>query len=80
MLYFVLQTSVSLYGIGEEDNLPEKSKYGSVMSLAQRYVGLIQNMQPRGPYYLGKFNTLAIFDQFGIICTQYAYAMLLLIA
>lgn len=38
-----------------EDTSFKKSEYGSVMSLAQRYVGLIQNIQPCGPFYLGKY-------------------------
>ena len=50
----LFQTNVALYGIGVEDTFFEKSEYGSVMSLAQRYVGFIQNIQSRGPYYLGK--------------------------
>jgi thioesterase domain-containing protein len=45
---------MALYGIGVDDASFEKSDYGTVFTLAQRYVDFIRKIQPRGPYYLGK--------------------------
>ncbi len=50
LLYLTL--NVSLYGIGVDDTSFEMSDYGTVLTLAQRYVGFIQKLQPSGPYYL----------------------------
>ena len=45
---------VALYGIGVDESTCEINDYGTVSGLAKRYVRLIQEIQPNGPYNLGK--------------------------
>ncbi|CAB3989462.1 Phthiocerol synthesis polyketide synthase type I [Paramuricea clavata] len=51
-----ISTNIALYGIGVDDASFEKSDYGTVFTLAQRYVDFIQKIQPRGPYYLAGYS------------------------
>ena len=51
---FIFQPHVALYGIGVDDTSFQKSDYGTVPTLARRYVDLIKKIQPNGPFYLGK--------------------------
>ncbi|XP_028418020.1 uncharacterized protein LOC114542749 [Dendronephthya gigantea] len=53
---FQKQTHVALYGIGVNDTSFESSEYGSVLTLARRYVGLIKEIQPEGPFYLAGYS------------------------
>ena len=53
MFNFLFQAYISLYGIGVDDTSIEKSDYGTVLTLARRYVDLIRKIQPSGPFYLG---------------------------
>ena len=51
---FLFQANIALYGIGLDDTSIEKSEYGTVLTLARRYIDLIRKFQSSGPYYLGK--------------------------
>ncbi|XP_028418839.1 uncharacterized protein LOC114544380 [Dendronephthya gigantea] len=53
---FQKQAHVALYGIGVDDTSFERSEYGTVLTLARRYVDLIKKIQPEGPFYLAGYS------------------------
>ncbi|XP_028397228.1 non-reducing polyketide synthase cla3-like [Dendronephthya gigantea] len=53
---FQKQAKIALYGIGVDDTSIEKSDYGTVLTLARRYVDLIRKIQPSGPFYLAGYS------------------------
>ncbi|XP_028415494.1 uncharacterized protein LOC114538524 [Dendronephthya gigantea] len=53
---FQKQVHIALYGIGVDDTSFQKSDYGTVLTLAQRYVDLIKKIQPSGPFYLAGYS------------------------